>query len=348
MAKRRAAKRAIAHVEGGDVFDFIDERGTRIVHDVLFGTFSDVVFRYVIDSVTFNQLGTVMEKNKAAAAWIVKRDIWRHLFARDYHTQYTVAIAEDGRHMKAEQMARLDSISQQPGRTHTYWKRYYEHMVKLRPLNVDDAPSVLHNARTWSPPAPLNDIRVHPFGFRVTTVGGRGILNGFRLLLPTEVAVAREPSVIAYFVPRYSTITDVARWALFTAENPEENIFEANKRVARTANVLQVNMMRQETDVLFHYKVIPFDDTLFGEHVIYNVDRRSCVFYTPDTLASVYFSIVDNGFACKNADGVGLVSSCITCAAPAASNTCARCKTPAYCGQACADEHWEEHRLECE
>lgn len=146
-------KRNIIHVDTGSVEihdpdsgDFVFQTSTGPVpSDVLFTTYSTIILLILRYSITYTQLGAMEQTSTQARDWIVKVDLWRLIFQRDYPIAFAKATRESDNAitMSRPYQERLNAISDIQERDHiiTYWKRYYQLMVRpmvYRPDTIKD------------------------------------------------------------------------------------------------------------------------------------------------------------------------------------------------------------------
>lgn len=176
------------HLPGGGWLAASDPRGQIRNVDVLFGRYSDVTLQHLLANATYRDIGTVYERaSPMAAAWIINKQVWKLLFARDYPLQYALATDAEG-DMNEETRYRLSMLTPQAKRyrEHTYWKRYYEFIIKLRPIAADEPPAWFN--ASWSSRMPYRRL------------GMATLDDAFELWSPAQAAVMQERSTVAYIV----------------------------------------------------------------------------------------------------------------------------------------------------
>lgn len=174
------------HVPGGGLLDFHDALGQIRNVDVLFGRYSDVTLQHLLANATYRDIGTVYERaSPMAAAWVIAQQVWKRLFARDYPLQYALAI-DAGGNMNGDTRYHLSMLTPAAKRyrEHTYWKRYYEYVIKMQPLGADEPPEWFN--ASWSSRMPYRRL-------------GMATLDDlFELWRPSRAALMQDSSTVAY------------------------------------------------------------------------------------------------------------------------------------------------------
>lgn len=100
----------------------------------------------------FKTVSAFEQSSKRARALVVDNAVWRYLFERDYPYTYATAIKPGSWRMRESVRVKIDAytIEEREGRGETYWKRYYEFLVKNK-RQIDAHERVRHVGTAYNP-----------------------------------------------------------------------------------------------------------------------------------------------------------------------------------------------------
>jgi hypothetical protein len=110
----------------------VDINGLPIPFEVANRKYRDQLSLIIEQALSPRLLGLLERSSKLSRDFVQSRLLWMKLFRKHFPVEYNHVTDKDG-NMHPLIKLKLDAISQQPGRTETYWKRYYEWLFKSRP-----------------------------------------------------------------------------------------------------------------------------------------------------------------------------------------------------------------------
>lgn len=354
-----------------DEVEFIDRaNGEAIDAAILLAIFpAEVMLRILFGSPEPHRVLRAFERHGPIARdYVVHNRLWAILFAQNYPLQWQLSHSAEGDiranlggDMKWDFRQRLDSISDNPGRIHTYWKRYYE-LMELPP------PSAVTNARA------------RPGGYV-----HRGELE-LVYYEQYDTIISSKEIDMAHFDPRIITNAEGRLWwansgmTLHTSSQVNAGAHIVYLSAASFFRVVPhgeapdpgpntphaTHMMEIDFNAGLHrmqyqpISIIPYDETLLGVPLapmhrtggwdIRSPDGFSWAVVTMRTYRSKLFQILNQRMAKTHGSfpqGVQLVSSelidCVSCGHNGRCQRCKRCRKVHYCSKVCQRKHWNSH-----
>lgn len=233
-----------------------------------------------------------------------------YLFKRDYPRAFAGAYEpETQTMMKRNTMSFLDSISQQPNRDHTYWKRYYEYMIKtkneylVREKGTGSDPYAAQIS--WQPHALMRSASW------TNLIEETNAHNGYYLswALPNNNA---DPKITVFILATLVLGNDRPVYA-FPVRVTKDGVSYGTPSKNEPGVGSFIRSGRRVTP---------------DGRILYHLGRNGVV-------------MIKNLFP-DNIANISLVSSCLNCMTKA-THVCGNCKVAAYCSQECQLEDWNSH-----
>lgn len=128
------ASRPVKAWVGDDQDIHVVERTTQrdVPMDEAVDRYSEDVFRVIMrgPGITYTRLGLYERTSQTVRNWIQRTQLWAALCYRDYPQAYIRAKSPTGPELSPVLTILIDKMSQKPGRPLTYWKRFYELLLK--------------------------------------------------------------------------------------------------------------------------------------------------------------------------------------------------------------------------
>jgi len=358
--KRGGTKRKADNIEEvgeGANFRFQTLDGRLIPATELFSVFSQQLLLMIMRYFDHTRVRLLERTSKLARGWVQRWNVWRQLVARDFpyaFKEHYDNMRPETAFMSERASSSLDSVSENPGRPETLWKRYYEFLSKRfdarfvftdaqhfahggRPIAGKETFQVKYVMSIWSEQHPLHPEMEPQYKqfYRANPSEGVDVLGYIvTTYLPfEEPPFPSEPKDLPAYIPRMQEYR--RRWDMENAE------------IMRTSNMLKI-LVSRDLDRVWT-KREPYDETKLGQNLHGEKDKTSFIsadgfdaFKFGDDLMYVAWLPLTQYMKRK------LVSSCMVCGSTDDIQQCLGCEQVAYCGKQCQLEDWQSgHRKMC-
>lgn len=321
--KRAAREFDIVDEDNGYVFKFRD--GSPIPPEMLVSRFKHQLMTLLSFRMSMSFLANMERSGSVLRNFVRSNNLWCILFQRDYPDQFEDAHEPGSYQMRAETRAWLDSMSDNPERPETYWKRFYEYMTKLthmlkaeedslnrRPPNVYSPSDMFAFAESTPLAWILN--RGYPYLDWVNPQG-RKLVQGARMTIKKDAG----GDVLYIYATHFAAIFDK----------------DAKGVIMHPTEVIRVTL---NEDIAA--EVVPWDDDILTLETVHYTRGRGFVIWPSRDARSIYMLEASGFIVFRKRDApvedLRLVSACVTCDAPRIAGKCDRCDRQ-YCSQACLD-----------
>lgn len=307
---------------------FVYPDGSVVPFDELFsGTNGEAVMMIIMELPKEKALTVLGSLGGGASQWIRRQNIWMRLFAKHYPETFMMAVDPTTGRMKFDVKVILDTLSVQPRRQDTYWKRYMEYIIKteryLDSLPAGFGPMLLLNGQFDNYTSHVDSIynRMTPEDMHNAEGYQYNNANGFNVYKhpdPTQWNVV-------YVTP--SSFYSISQRYFPQGENRHAvNMHEVT---------LSFDSLRGSS------RSIPYDRNMLGK-LVHNRTMYSH-WLSPDKFTLLVYSsggVLQMRPATYAANTINLVSSpCTLCLKRPAQFECKDCREPTRLCNKCAQDH---------